>query len=138
MDAKWPATHEVPAHEAPLVAVGSPAALQYVPDGRLDVNVAVHAESALLMAMYPSAPRPKAMRFAAGDTQLFNAADATVFLNPTIAPNVRCWHNQPFVPPELEQVPVPAQKPVMSGERVDNLCADKPPLGAPASVEEKL
>ena len=66
-------------------------------------------------------PRPNAIWEPCGDTQLVSAALPTLFLKPTMPAMAtqRCWQSQPFEPPLPEHVPAP-------------------PLGAPASVLEKL
>jgi hypothetical protein len=81
---------------------------QYVPAARDVVNVATQDESALFIATKPEEPRPKAIRFDAGDTQ-FVIAPVTLFRKPTIpaTPVHRCWQSQPFEPPLPEQVPAP-------------------------------
>ena len=63
------------------------------------------------------APRPNAMRFDAGETQLFIAAVPTWLRHPTMPANAiqRCWQSQPLTPPVSWHVPYP-------------------PLGAPASL----
>ena len=110
---------------------------QYEPAGRLVVNVAVQAESALLIATKPISPaqrdyqqiaretpksnrghvpRPNAIWLELGATQLLRAAVPTALRHCTIPVKAtqRCWQSQPDAPPFCEHVPAPASGKVVS------------------------